>query len=120
VSLTLRALEDLGVRWPGLAGRAAYLVELASEPTARVEPDGEYVFWPLPDERVLVVERARLVEALAALAPGQLRQASVTLGEGRYDGQVLAEPARVLGYCSGEDLAGLGYSGADGVAGTVR
>jgi hypothetical protein len=105
--LALHALEDLGARWPALAGRPASLVALAGPPPARVEADAEYVFWALPDERVLAVERGRLVEVLAALAPGQLRQASVTLGAGRYHGAVLADPTRVLGYCLGDALLGL-------------
>jgi hypothetical protein len=104
----LRALEGLDPRWPALAGRAAFLVELAGAPPGHLEAEAEYAFWALPDDRVLVVERERLVEVLSALAPGQLRQTSVTLGQGRrYDGWVLAEPSRVLGYASGEELLGL-------------
>jgi hypothetical protein len=114
----LLALEAAQARWPQLAGRAVHLAVAGPGPV-RLEPTAEYVLWPLPGGEVVVVEREQLVPLLAHLAPSQLRQAAATVGEGRYEGAVLAEPARLLGYVSGEELAGLGYRGPDGVAGTL-
>jgi isoleucyl-tRNA synthetase len=110
------AATDLGSCWPALAGRQVHFAVWTTTPwtlpanlAISVHPDLDYVFWALDDARVLVVARERLLPVLAVIAPGQLRHASATVGEGRFDGAALAEPGRLLAYASGKDLEGLTY-----------
>lgn len=107
---------EAGARWPALAGRALHLAACTAAlealpdcPALLAGPELEYVFWPLPDGRVLALARDRLLAALAAVAPTQLQRREVTVGGATREATVLAAPASLLGYAAGEELVGLRY-----------
>lgn len=104
-------VEALGARWSFLHGKPVFFV--ASGAAVVVRAGDEYVFYELTATCVLVLGKDELLAVLGDVAPDELTVRETPLGEAA----ALKAPLKVLGFASGDELAGLAL--AAGVV-TVR
>jgi len=116
VYVAFPAVEALGAKWSALAHKKVAFAIWTTTPwtlpanmAIAVHPTLDYVFYEIDETQVLVLAKDMLASVLAQIAPGQLKQTQVKLGEGSFDVSALNEPQRVLAYASGTDLEGLMY-----------
>ncbi len=114
VYVAFDAATDLSSKWPALAGKKVAFAIWTTTPWTLpanlaicVHPRFEYVFYDL-GERVVVVAKELLNRFLAEIGRG-LEPKKVSMPSGEKEVQALAEPARILAYASGTELAGLEY-----------
>ncbi len=108
---------DLSAKWSALKGKnVAFAIwtttpwTLPANMAISVNPKFEYVFYELDEKRVVVLAKDMLATVLSVIAPTQLKNAQVKLGEGSFDVSALGEPQRILAYASGSELEGLKYT----------
>ncbi len=114
IYVAMAAEGDLSKKWPKLAGKKVAFVIWTTTPwtlpanlAVAVNAKLEYVFYEL-DGRVLVLAKDLLPRVLAEISD-DVKVKEAKLPGGGVEVAALADPTKILGYASGEELEGLKY-----------